>query len=442
MCGWARWMGLDPGYTWKFVDFYCPPFAGRNTFAEKFVLLGRLVCACVHSKILSNKMCLCVCMPRKAFWPRKEKKTRHNHSKTTTQTCYELGIQTRRNWIEFIPHKIFFVVVVALLFSVLLTLYSAKHLCRHGQEYELRCIWTAAAAAGTRNTTFVFWIESDRIESNPPKYSGIWPKIIAFRRLTNTDYESQRKTNITSIENIEWRRQKKNTQRKRWKGRAPNLYEECVECDYCGCIIHKLLSEHLCSYIDQDQFHLFSLFKAEMERASDREREKRRREVNIIEIWRVERIFFVRRWTKERKKSVMCIESWITSNSIFKPKTFNTITSFCRPTHPIIWIFQSPSFSRFYFSSNDLLSLVGFLLAFLSRCLLFETLGLRVPAKWKWCIYDWIINQLLFSPLFLISLSLSLSPLICFLYNMIDDFQLIRFNIPYMKRVANNLTSQ
>lgn len=24
---------------------------------------------------------------------------------------------------------------------------------------------------------------------------------------------------------------------------------ECVECDYCGCIIHKLLSKHLSSYI-------------------------------------------------------------------------------------------------------------------------------------------------------------------------------------------------
>lgn len=76
--------------------------------------------------------------------------------------------------------------------------------------------------------------------------------------------------------------------------------------------------------------------------------------------------FFVRSWTKKkRKKSVMCIEIWITSNSIFKPKTFNTITSFCRPTHSIIW-FLVPSFSRFFFIRNDLLSLVGFFLAFFS----------------------------------------------------------------------------
>lgn len=64
--------------------------------------------------------------------------------------------------------------------------------------------------------------------------------------------------------------------------------------------------------------------------------------------------FFSKKNMKE-KKSVKCIESWITSNSIFKPKTFNTITSFCRPTHSIIWLWL-PSYSHHY-CSNELLSL-------------------------------------------------------------------------------------
>lgn len=92
----------------------------------------------------------------------------------------------------FVLHLNILIFVVSILFCVVgfVHSHSVKHLCRHGQEYELQYIFGQAARIWHSS------YKSNRFGSISAKYRGIWPKIIA----TMADEYRQRNSNEEEFE--------------------------------------------------------------------------------------------------------------------------------------------------------------------------------------------------------------------------------------------------